>query len=95
MQFVLKLSCETDFVAKNEEFVAFANDVMDLILAQKPADVDALNALKLKDHTVAEQITEMVGKTGEKMELAGYETIAAENVYAYNHMGNEWLPFLD
>jgi len=86
---VLKISCETDFVAKNEEFVAFANNVMDLILATKPANADALKAMEMNGSTIEAGLTELVGKTGEKMELAGYECIEAENVAAYNHMGNK------
>ena len=49
---VLKLSCETDFVAKNEEFVGFANNIMDRILSEKPKDVESLKNLKLNDRTV-------------------------------------------
>jgi elongation factor Ts len=91
---VLMLNCETDFVAKNEEFVTFANNIMEVALAQKPADVDALKALKLNDRTVEEGITEMVGKTGEKMDLGGYEVMEAEKVFAYNHMGNKLATIL-
>lgn len=91
---ILKLSCETDFVAKNEEFVAFANDVMAMILANKPANLEALSGMKLNDLTITELITELVGKTGEKMELAGYEFVEAESVYAYNHMGNKLATIL-
>ena len=86
---ILKLSCETDFVAKNEEFIGFANNLMDIILAEKPKDVESLKNLKLNDRTVEENVTEMVGKTGEKMELAGYEYIESASVSAYNHMGNK------
>jgi len=91
---VVKISCETDFVAKNDEFVAFANDVMALVLSAKPADIDALNALEFRGDKIASALTEFVGKTGEKMELAGYECIAAENVAAYNHMGNKLATIL-
>ncbi|MCK5023490.1 MAG: translation elongation factor Ts, partial [Candidatus Aenigmarchaeota archaeon] len=91
---VVVLSCETDFVAKNEEFVAFANNVMDLILTNKPGNIDVLKALKLNGATIESELTEMVGKTGEKMELAGYECINAENVAAYNHMGNKLATIL-
>ncbi|MCD4683430.1 MAG: translation elongation factor Ts [Bacteroidales bacterium] len=91
---VLKLSCETDFVAKNEEFVGFVNSIMDKILAGKPTSTDELKGIKLNDHTIEESITEMIGKTGEKMELAGYEFIEAESVYAYNHMGNKLATIL-
>ncbi|MBN2174680.1 MAG: elongation factor Ts [Bacteroidales bacterium] len=91
---VVKISCETDFVAKNEEFVNFANQVMDLILVKKPASTEALNSLKVNDRTVEETLTGLVGKTGEKMELAGYEFIKAERVFAYNHMGNKLATIL-
>ncbi|MCF8369109.1 MAG: translation elongation factor Ts [Bacteroidales bacterium] len=86
---VFKLSCETDFVAKNDEFVGFANSLMDLILDVQPESLDALKALKINGRTVEENVTDMVGKTGEKMELASYEFIKAESVAAYNHMGNK------
>jgi len=86
---VIMLNCETDFVAKNEEFVNFANNIMDTVLTEKPEKVETLKSLKLNDRTVEENVTEMVGKTGEKMELAGYEFISAEKVFAYNHMGNK------
>ncbi len=91
---VVKISCETDFVAKNDEFVAFANEVMDLVQNNKPADIDALNALEFRGGTIQAALTEFVGKTGEKMELAGYECISAESVAAYNHMGNKLATLL-
>ena len=86
---VFMLNCETDFVAKNDEFVNFANGIMEKALSEKPASVEDLKALKLNDCTVEENITEMVGKTGEKMDLSGFEVIEAEKVFAYNHMGNK------
>jgi len=91
---VLKISCETDFVAKNEDFINFVNSIMDKILAEKPADVAAVNSMKLNDLTVEENVTEMIGKTGEKMEVAGYEFIEAESVNAYNHMGSKLATIL-
>ena len=91
---VLKLSCETDFVAKNDDFVSFTNGIMDIILSEKPKDVAALNNLMMNDRTVEENVTEMVGKTGEKMELAGYDYIEAESTYAYNHMGSKLATIL-
>jgi len=91
---VIKISCETDFVAKNDEFVAFANEVMYLVQSAKPADIDALNALEFRGATIQAALTEFVGKTGEKMELAGYACIKSENVAAYNHMGNKLATLL-
>jgi elongation factor Ts len=83
---IIMLGCETDFVAKNEEFVKLANDIAELAIARKPADAEALKALKLNDRTVAENITDLIGKTGEKMEIGDYQFIEAPSVFMYNHM---------
>jgi elongation factor Ts len=91
---VIKISCETDFVAKNEEFVSFAQQVMDKVLETKPGSLEELKSIKLNDRTVEENVTELVGKTGEKMELAEYESIRSERVFAYNHMGNKLATIL-
>lgn len=86
---VVKVSCETDFVAKNDEFVEFVNKLMEQILEEKPASTEALSAMAFGGATVAEELTNLVGKTGEKMELAGYEFLEAAKVFPYNHMGNK------
>jgi elongation factor Ts len=85
---VIRLSCETDFVAKNQDFVNFTEDITKLALDQQPADKAALLALPYKDVTVGEAITEQVGKIGEKIELAEYMTIEAPLVVPYIHFGN-------
>ncbi len=82
------LNCETDFVAKNDEFVGFANKLMELALDNKPTSLDAFKAIDIDGRNVAEHITEMVGKTGEKMDMAHYEFIESAQVAAYNHQGN-------
>jgi len=86
---LIVLNCETDFVAKNEDFVAFANKIVDLAIEKNPADLNALLALNFDGKTVAEKITEEVGKIGEKIELSAYETVEAAHVVAYNHPGNK------
>jgi elongation factor Ts len=91
---VVKISCETDFVAKNEEFVGFANKVMDKVLEVKPQSADELKGLQVNGTTVEQGLTELIGKTGEKMELDGFESIAAASVAAYNHMGNKLATIL-
>jgi len=91
---VVKISCETDFVAKNDEFVGFANAVIEKILAEKPADTEAVKAMKMDGLTFEQKLTELIGKTGEKMELDGYASIEAESVAAYNHMGNKLATIL-
>ncbi|MDD3744124.1 MAG: translation elongation factor Ts, partial [Lentimicrobiaceae bacterium] len=85
---IFMLNCETDFVAKNQEFVDFTNTLMAKAIEKQPEDIGQFKALDLNGRSVEENITDMVGKTGEKMELAHFESIRAESVYAYNHPGN-------
>lgn len=86
---VVKLSSETDFVAKNEEFVNFASDVAAEALANGPADIEALKALPYAGLTIGEKVTELVGKINENIQLADYEALSAETVVAYIHAGNK------
>lgn len=86
---IVAVKCETDFVAKNADFVAMVKKILDIAMAEKPADLEALKALKAGDLTVAELVTERSGVTGEKMELSDYAFIAAPVVDAYNHLGNK------
>ncbi len=85
---LLMLNCETDFVAKNDQFIEFADKLMDIAIKNKPTSLEAFKAIDVDGRTVAEHITEMVGKTGEKMDLAHFEFIEAAQVSAYNHQGN-------
>lgn len=82
---ILALGCETDFVAKNDDYVNFARSIAELALANKPADKDALMNLDLNGMTVANAISEQVGKIGEKIEVTDYAAIDAASVVAYNH----------
>lgn len=85
---IFMLNCETDFVAKNQEFVNFCNSIMAKAIEAKPANADEFKALDLNGRTIGDNITEMVGKTGEKMDLAHFDVIQAPAVFAYNHPGN-------
>jgi elongation factor Ts len=83
------LNCETDFVARNEEFIKVAEKIADIALNGNFKTLDELKAADYGDGlTVDKKITEFIGKTGEKMELSAYEVINAEKVFAYNHPGN-------
>ncbi|HEY9715797.1 MAG TPA: translation elongation factor Ts [Chroococcales cyanobacterium] len=64
---IVEVNCETDFVARNDEFKNLANELVKLVLTNKPKDVDAFLAQKAKSGTVKELITEAVAKTGENM----------------------------
>lgn len=87
---VIKLSCETDFVAKNEEFIALATKFAEIALENMPADKEALLALPFNDKlTVGEKVTEYLGVIGEKIEIPEYEKLEAAMVAPYIHMGNK------
>jgi elongation factor Ts len=86
--YLVAISCETDFVAKNQDFVNFAQGILDVAMANSPADAEALKALPFDGATVNDKVFDMVGKIGEKIELSRYEMIEAPKVIAYNHPGN-------
>ena len=86
---VVKLSCETDFVAKNESFVKLATDIAEAALKSFPASKDDLLALDFGGISVGDKITEQVGVIGEKVELADYAHLEAPLVAPYIHMGNK------
>jgi len=85
---IISLNCETDFVAKNENFEAIAKSILAKALEAKPASLEALKAEKIDGKTVEELVTEQTGVIGEKLELAYYDCIEAPAVVAYNHFGN-------
>ena len=86
---IVKLSCETDFVAKGEDFVNFTEKVAQLALEQFPASLDELKQLDMDGLSVAERVTELVGKINEKIELDAYKHLKADMVSPYIHMGNK------
>jgi elongation factor Ts len=85
---IVQLSCETDFVAKNKDFIAFATSVAKLALDKRPASTEELLNLDLDGLPVRERVVEQVGKIGEKIEVAAYETLSGESVVPYIHAGN-------
>ena len=86
---MIVLNCETDFVAKNENFVAFADSILNLALENKAESLEVLKALILDGRTVEAQVTEQTGVIGEKIELSYYNCIKAETVISYIHPGNK------
>jgi len=86
----VRISCETDFVAKNDEFVAFVASIAELALANFPENAEALAALELSaGKTVADALIEKTGVIGEKIELNSYGRVEAAKVISYVHMGNK------
>ena len=86
---LIALNCETDFVAKNEEFQNLGKLIADTAFASKAADKDALLAIKTGDLTINEKITELVGKIGEKLEVSEYVRMTGEAVIPYIHAGGK------
>jgi len=85
---VIMVSCETDFVGKNEEFIRFAKDLLDLGVDNQLKEAAELLPLKVGDLTAEEKLNALLGKTGEKMQVASFESVSASVVSAYNHHGN-------
>ncbi len=86
---VISVNCETDFVAKNAEFIEFAENVAKIALEKKPADITALKALPYNgDVTVGDKFMEQVGKIGEKIDIGYYSLVDAPQVVGYIHPGN-------
>ena len=88
---MLALKCETDFVANNADFIALTQSILDLAVANKCADLEAVKALPMGGATVQDAVTDRSGITGEKMELDGYLTLEGEHIAAYNHMNRNTL----
>ena len=86
--YILVLSCETDFVGKNDEFVALSEKLINEAMNKNPNTRDELLALTINGMTVPEMLLELTGKTGEKIELPDFKVIEAAHVTAYNHLGN-------
>lgn len=85
---MIVLNSETDFVAKNADFMALANKVLDIAVKNNPANLDALKLLPMDGGKVGEKIIEYVGIIGEKLDLSYFEKIEAAHVQSYIHPGN-------
>ena len=85
---IIEVNCETDFVAKNDDFLALTKGCADLIVAKNPADVAALSALPMGDGTVDSTRTALVGKIGENMSLRRFVRVEAKGkLTSYIHGG--------
>lgn len=87
---LVALKCETDFVAKNGDFVALTQEILDAAMDKKPATMEELLAAPLADgRSIQEHITDRIGVTGEKMELGAYEFVNGASTISYIHPGNK------
>lgn len=87
---IVEVNCETDFVAKNDDFIAFARNLAQLVAERKPADVAALAALPLGDGTVESARTALIGRIGENMSIRRFARIEAKGrIASYVHGGSK------
>jgi elongation factor Ts len=86
---LIALNCETDFVAKNEEFQNLGKLIAETAFAKKSANVEALLAEKGGDLTINDKIVELVGKIGEKIQVSEYVRMTGEAVVPYIHAGSK------
>ena len=85
---MIVLNSETDFVAKNADFLALANKILDLAVTKKPANLEELKSLPMDGGKIGDKVIEYVGIIGEKLDLSYFEKIEAAHVQAYIHPGN-------
>lgn len=86
---LIALNCETDFVAKNEEFQALGKLIAETAFAKKPADKETLLTLPAGAITLNDKIVELVGKIGEKIEVSEFVHMKGEAVVPYIHAGSK------
>jgi elongation factor Ts len=86
---LIALKCETDFVAKNADFIALTKSILDTAMAAKAKSLEEVKSLIIDGRTVAELVTDRSGVTGEKMELNYYEFVEGGSAAAYIHPGNK------
>ncbi|MBL8452011.1 MAG: elongation factor Ts [Zoogloea sp.] len=87
---MVEVNCETDFVAKNDDFLALVKNVAELIATKNPADVEALSALELNGQTVEEIRKALIGKIGENMSIRRFVRVEAKGAVAsYIHGGSK------
>ncbi|MDI9337748.1 MAG: translation elongation factor Ts [Alphaproteobacteria bacterium] len=86
--YIMCLSCETDFVAKNADFIKFAQQILNVAVQHKATAIQDILVLKLNDHTVADLINEKLATIGEKIEISKYETLGGEFLTSYIHGAN-------
>jgi len=83
--YIINVSCETDFVSKNAEYIAFAKSIMDAAIVNNVNSIEELNRVKIGEETVADKVNEQVAKIGEKISVSRFEKIIAPFVAAYIH----------
>ncbi|MFT4660224.1 MAG: elongation factor Ts [Patiriisocius sp.] len=85
---IVRLNCETDFVAKNDSFIEFVTKIANIALENNVQSLDELKTMKFDEMTISEKIIEQTGVIGEKLDLSAFDRIESETVFGYIHPGN-------
>lgn len=83
--YIINVSCETDFVSKNGDYIAFAQSIMDAAVSHDVKTAEALTSVKIDGETIADKLNEQVAKIGEKISVSRFERVEAPYVAAYIH----------
>ncbi|MFA5805863.1 MAG: translation elongation factor Ts [Melioribacteraceae bacterium] len=88
---ILEVNCETDFVAKSDDFVNFTNFVMDIVVNNKPADVSSLMEITKDGKKIVDELNAIIGKIGEKIEVSRFaiDNTANGEIVDYVHAGSK------
>ena len=86
---IIRLNCETDFVAKNADFISFANQIANAALESKPSSVEELKNLSIDGISLNERLLDYIGKIGEKIDVTTFEIVEGNLVVPYIHAGNK------
>ena len=86
---ILSFTCETDFVAKNEDFQSLAQDIMEVAFENNLESIDEVLASEINGSTIEQLILEMVGKIGEKIKILDFQIMSGEKIVPYIHAGNK------
>ena len=91
MGVIVEVNCETDFVGKSDDFVAFANAVADAVAAHKPKTIEDLNNLTAGGKKISDLMNDLLAKVGEKIEVRRFSVMEAKDgaVFSYTHLGNK------
>ena len=86
---ILSFTCETDFVAKNEDFQSLAQDIMEVAFENNLESIDEILASEINGSTIEQLILEMVGKIGEKIKISDFQIMSGEKIVPYIHAGSK------
>jgi len=86
---IIALNCETDFVAKTEDFIKLGTTILEVATTKNPATKEELAGISVNGRSVQDLMTDLMGKIGERLEISSYEKVKGEVVVPYLHSNNK------